>query len=53
MLAAGEPVSRVAPAVGYSTPSAFGAMFLRHMGTTPGRYFGGRNAAGLASNANA
>jgi len=53
MLAAGEPVSRVAPAVGYSTPSAFGAMFVRHMGTTPGRYFGARNAAGLASNANA
>jgi AraC-like DNA-binding protein len=40
LLAAGEPVSRVAPAVGYSTPSAFGAMFVRHMGTTPGRYFG-------------
>lgn len=41
LLAAGEPVSRVAPAVGYSTPSAFGAMFVRHMGTTPGRYFAG------------
>jgi AraC-like DNA-binding protein len=39
LLAAGEPVSRVATAVGYSTPSAFGAMFVRHMGTSPGRYF--------------
>jgi AraC-like DNA-binding protein len=40
LLAAGEPVSRVAAAVGYGTPSAFGAMFVRHMGTSPGRYFG-------------
>ena len=39
LLAAGEPVSRVALTVGYSTPSAFGAMFVRHMGTTPARYF--------------
>ena len=39
LLAAGEPVSRVATTVGYSTPSAFGAMFVRHMGTTPARYF--------------
>jgi AraC-like DNA-binding protein len=53
LLAAGEPVSRVAAAVGYSTPSAFGAMFVRQMGTTPGRYFAPENAAGLASNANA
>jgi AraC-like DNA-binding protein len=53
LLAAGEPVSRVAPAVGYSTPSAFGAMFVRHMGTTPGRYFGAPNADGLGSNADA
>jgi AraC-like DNA-binding protein len=53
LLAAGEPVSRVAPAVGYSTPSAFGAMFVRHMGTTPGRYFGAPNAHGLGSNAHA
>jgi AraC-like DNA-binding protein len=53
LLAAGEPVSRVAPAVGYATPSAFGAMFVRHMGTSPGRYFAPGNAAGLASNADA
>ena len=39
LLAGGEPVGRVAAAVGYSTPSAFGAMFVRHMGTSPGRYF--------------
>ena len=53
LLAAGKPVSRVAAAVGYSTPSAFGAMFVRQMGTTPGRYFARENATGLASNANA
>jgi AraC-like DNA-binding protein len=53
LLAAGDPVSRVAVAVGYSTPSAFGAMFARQMGTSPGRYFAAENAAGLASNANA
>jgi AraC-like DNA-binding protein len=47
LLAAGEPTSRVALAVGYSTPSAFGAMFRRVMGTTPGAYFArqGTNAS--------
>ncbi len=39
LLAAGEPVTRVAHAVGYATPSAFGAMFVRETGTSPGRYF--------------
>jgi len=39
LLAAGEPVTRVAVAVGYSTPSAFGAMFRAHLGASPGRYF--------------
>lgn len=38
-LAAGEPVGAVAAACGYSTASAFGAMFRRALGTTPGRYF--------------
>jgi AraC-like DNA-binding protein len=39
LLASGESVTRVAAAVGYSTPSAFGAMFRRETGTTPARYF--------------
>jgi AraC-like DNA-binding protein len=39
LLAAGESVTAVAPAVGYSTPSAFGAMFREELGETPGRYF--------------
>lgn len=38
-LAAGEPVSRVARAVGYETPSAFVAAFRRETGVTPGAYF--------------
>ena len=38
-LASGEPVTQVALAVGYETPSAFIAMFRRALGTTPGRYF--------------
>lgn len=39
LLAAGTSVSRVAPAVGYSTPSAFVAAFRRIVGTSPGAYF--------------
>ncbi|WP_223356279.1 helix-turn-helix domain-containing protein [Leifsonia sp. ZF2019] len=39
LLAEGEPVSRVAYRVGYSTPSAFIAAFHRVSGTTPGAYF--------------
>ena len=38
-LAAGEPVTSVAYAVGYDSPSAFIAMFRRATGTTPSRYF--------------
>ncbi|GIJ45846.1 AraC family transcriptional regulator [Virgisporangium aliadipatigenens] len=41
-LAAGEPVARVAADVGYATPSAFGVMFKRVLGTSPARYFSGR-----------
>ncbi len=41
-LAAGEPVGRVATDVGYSTPSAFGAMFKRVLGVSPTTYFSGR-----------
>src|SRR5437763_839068 len=39
MLAAGEPVSRVAGRVGYDTPSAFVAAFRRGTGQTPGALF--------------
>lgn len=39
LLAAGEPVTRVAVTVGYSTASAFGAMFRSQLGESPGRYF--------------
>jgi AraC-like DNA-binding protein len=41
MLAAGDPVSRVASRVGYDTPSAFAAAFRRETGQTPGTYFSG------------
>jgi AraC-like DNA-binding protein len=40
MLAEGQPVSRVAHAVGYATPSAFLAAFRRTVGTSPSRYLG-------------
>lgn len=39
MLAAGEQVTLVAHTVGYATPSAFGVMFSRELGTSPARYF--------------
>jgi AraC-like DNA-binding protein len=39
LLAAGTPVTAVAARVGYATPSAFGAAFVRELGTSPGRYF--------------
>jgi AraC-like DNA-binding protein len=38
LLAAGEPVTAVALAVGYATPSAFTAMFRAELGTTPSAY---------------
>ena len=38
-LAAGDPVGRVAADLGYSTQSAFGAMFKAHLGCSPGAYF--------------
>ncbi|MFI9272979.1 AraC family transcriptional regulator [Kitasatospora sp. NPDC052896] len=41
LLAEGQPVSRVAHAVGYATPSAFLAAFRRTVGTTPRRYLHG------------
>jgi AraC-like DNA-binding protein len=41
LLSRGEPVTRVAVEVGYSTPSAFGAAFRDVLGTSPGRYLRG------------
>jgi AraC-like DNA-binding protein len=41
LLAAGEPVGRVARRVGYETPSAFVAAFRRETGMTPAAYFAG------------
>ncbi|MFF3557213.1 helix-turn-helix domain-containing protein [Streptomyces tsukubensis] len=41
LLAEGQPVSRVAHAVGYATASAFLAAFRRTVGTSPGRYLHG------------
>ena len=46
LLAAGTPVSRVAPRVGYETPSAFVAAFRRETGLTPAAYFQRPGAAG-------
>jgi AraC-like DNA-binding protein len=39
LLAAGEKITHAALESGYSTPSAFIAMFRKALGTTPGRYF--------------
>jgi AraC-like DNA-binding protein len=39
LLAEGTPVTNVALAVGYESPSAFVAAFRRALGATPGRYF--------------
>ncbi|MFD7550394.1 AraC family transcriptional regulator [Streptomyces sp. NPDC059816] len=44
LLAEGQPVSRVAHAVGYATPSAFLAAFRRTVGTSPGRYLNGASS---------
>ncbi|MFE0425847.1 helix-turn-helix domain-containing protein [Streptomyces sp. NPDC058953] len=41
LLAEGQPVSRVAHAVGYATASAFLAAFKRTVGTSPSRYLNG------------
>jgi AraC-like DNA-binding protein len=41
LLAEGQPVSRVAHAVGYATASAFLAAFRRTVGTSPKHYLGG------------
>jgi AraC-like DNA-binding protein len=39
LLAAGEKITHAALEAGYSTPSAFIAMFRKVLGVTPGRYF--------------
>jgi AraC-like DNA-binding protein len=39
LLAAGEKITHAAMEAGYSTPSAFIAMFRKALGTTPRRYF--------------
>jgi len=39
LLAAGHKITHVALEAGYSTPSAFIAMFRKILGVTPGRYF--------------
>ncbi|MGY0062194.1 AraC family transcriptional regulator [Streptomyces sp. LZ34] len=44
MLGMGQPVSRVARAVGYQTASAFITAFRREVGTTPAAYFSGSGA---------
>jgi AraC-like DNA-binding protein len=41
LLAAGEKITHAALEAGYSTPSAFIAMFRSMLGVTPGRYFAG------------
>jgi len=44
LLAAGEKITHAALEAGYSTPSAFIAMFRKTLGTTPRRYFENRPA---------
>lgn len=41
-LAAGDKVTTVALDLGYDSPSAFTALFRRHFGVPPSRYFSGR-----------
>lgn len=49
LLGAGTPVTDVAVAVGYATPSAFTAMFRAQLGEPPGRYLSrGRRGASAA-----
>ena len=40
-LTSGRPVTQVALDLGYESPSAFIAMFKRHMGATPSRFADG------------
>jgi AraC-like DNA-binding protein len=45
MLAAGEPITRIALDLGYESPSAFTAMFKRVLGAPPSQYIGDGPAA--------
>lgn len=45
LLAEGQPVFRVAKAVGYATPSGFLAAFRRTVGVAPGQYLAGADPA--------
>jgi AraC-like DNA-binding protein len=53
MLAAGEKITHVAMESGYSTPSAFIAMFRKALGTTPRRYFGSAEGGAQRAKTNA
>jgi AraC-like DNA-binding protein len=48
LLAAGQPVTRIALTLGYDSPSAFAAMFRRALGAPPSRYLA-RTATGALS----
>lgn len=52
LLAAGEKITRVALESGYSTPSAFIAMFRKALGTTPRQYFRSAEGRGQRAEAN-
>jgi AraC-like DNA-binding protein len=41
LLAAGQPITRIAVDLGYDSPSAFTAMFRRSLGAPPSHYFRG------------
>jgi len=47
-LASGEKVTTVALDLGYDSPSAFTALFRRHFGVPPSRYFSGRRPGARA-----
>jgi len=50
LLAAGEPVTAVAMACGFASPSAFIETFRNTLGTTPGRYRHEALSTGIAAN---
>lgn len=51
LLAAGEPVQRVAYAVGYETTQSFSATFKKHIGTTPGLFRRSNDSSNMARDA--
>ena len=50
-LTSGHPVTRVALDLGYDSPSAFIAMFKRHIGATPGQFAGGYHPSDVTEQA--